>query len=539
MSRMPVGDLTQRIKLAWNETELFRTVLDDAYSIAAPNRNEFSGMRTPGDQPGNEIFDSTLMHSLTRFANRVQTALFPAFQNWSEFVPGDTAAAILRGRDEKQLNEMQAKADGATAVCFSSIHNSNFSQAVHEMLLDLAFGTGAMLVNELPVGQQGILECVSANPADIAIDSGPYGKVWGIFRKHEVRPHLMKAMWPDFKEPPNWAEVLKNSETTKKTVTVDEASYYDQESDRWRFDIIYYGTDKGKKGAGLRVVERTTKHPRWIIPRWSRMSGQTRGSGPVLEALPTAKSLNKAKELLLINSSFQIHPMFSYIDDGIFNPAMFKLIPGEMNAVSANGGPRGRSIETIDVGGDLRLTQFIFENLQMDIKKIMLDEQLPPEQGGVRSATEWTARQNELANAIGAPFGRIYAEFIQPFMRAVLEIHVTRGILEEFEIDGHTYDLQVTAPFAQAQNINEVNTAAQLIELVSMLGEEVLNLSLKTENFGAYFARKMGVPMAELVRTEEEREEIQERTLAMQQAQMENEQSMAMEQQAAGQQQGA
>jgi hypothetical protein len=390
MARMTVADLTQRAKLAWVETEQHRTVLDDAYSIAAPHRNRFSGSHTPGDQPGNEIFDSTLMHSLSRFANRIQTSLFPAFQDWAEFIPGNTATAILRGEGQEQLNEIRAKADSATAICFASIHNSNFAQAVHEMLFDLAFGTGVMLINELPVGTPSVLECVSANPAEMAFDSGPYGKIWGVFRKHKVRPHLMKAMWPDFKEPAGWEEVLKNSETTVKTVDIDEATYYDEETGKWMFDIIYYGESKvASKSAGIRVVERETDNCRWIIPRWSLMSGQTRGHGPVLEALPTAKSLNKAKELLLINGSFQIHPMFSYIDDGVFNPGTFKLVPGALNAVSSNGGTRGPSIDTINVGGDLRLTQFIFENMQMDIKKIMLDDQLPPDQGGVRSATEW------------------------------------------------------------------------------------------------------------------------------------------------------
>jgi hypothetical protein len=541
MGRMAVKDLTTRIGLAWSETEAFREVLDDAYALASPSRNQFKGTRSPGETHGNQVFDSTLMTSLNRFANRIQSALFPSFQDWAEFVPGNTLRTMV-GDDEKTLNEYRAQADAATAVCFASIHRSNFAQAIHEMLMDLGFGTGCMLVNEMPVGEENLFECVAVNPAEMAFDSGPYGKVWGVFRKHEVKPHLVKSMWPDFKAPDGWEEVVKESMTSNKKIKLDEACYYDEETGKWYFDIIYYG-DVSKytsnSSGGTRIVERTMDNCRWIVPRWMRMTGETRGRGPVLQALPTAKSLNKAQELLLINGSFQIHPMFTYVDDGIFNPGTFSIVPGTLNAVSTNGGSRGRSVETLDVGGDLRLTQFIFENMQMDIKKIMLDDQLPPEQGGVRSATEWTARQAELSNSIGAPFGRIFSEFIQPFMKVVLEIHVKRGIIPKQTLDGHVTSLRVTAPFAQSQNVNEVNAAAQLIELTSMLGEETVQMSLKTENFGKYFAEKMGIPYDELIRTDDEREQMQQEAMAMQQAQMQQEQQFAMEQQMAKQPQGA
>lgn len=532
--RMTIKDLIKRSALAWNETEQFKDVLDDAYSLAAPDRNQFSGTRSPGEAKGSEVFDSTLINCLTRFANRIQSALFPAFQDWAEYTPGNTAMELL-AQDDEALNEERAKASVATAVCFSSIHSSNFSQASHEMLMDLAFGTGCMLINEFPVGSRSLFECVAVNPAEMAFDSGPYGKIWGVFRKHEVSPHLVESMWPDFKAPKDWEKIVKESRTTAKKVLIEEATYYDEELDIWNFDIIYRGDTQKVEPEGTRIVEREMDNCRWIIPRWMRMTGETRGRGPVLQALPTAKSLNKAQELLLINGSFQIHPMFTYVDDGIFNPGTFRIVPGSLNAVSANGGPRGSSIDVLDVGGDLRLTQFIFEKMQMDIKKIMLDDQLPPEQGAVRSATEWSARQGELANAIGAPFGRIYSEFIKPFLTVVLEIHVKRGLIPDMKVDGYVTDLQVTAPFAQAQNVNEVNAAAQLIELMSMLGEEAVEEGLKTENFGGYFASKLGVPHATLVRSLEEKEQRQEQAMQMQQAQAQQEQAFAMEQKQGGQ----
>ena len=90
MPRMSPERLKARIDLAWNETDMWQSLLDDAYRLACPGRNKFGGERTPGDNPNNEVFDTTLQHALTRFANRLQSQLFPSFQDWGKIKPGET-----------------------------------------------------------------------------------------------------------------------------------------------------------------------------------------------------------------------------------------------------------------------------------------------------------------------------------------------------------------------------------------------------------------------------------------------------------------
>jgi len=513
-----------RIGLAWNETEQWRSHLDDAYSLACPGRNAFSQGRTPGDQPGNNVFDSTLAHALNRFANRLQANLFPSFQDWGKFTPGNTLS--LFGEDV--VREVTAKCDQATAVIYSTFGATNFAQAVHEMLIDLGFGQGCMLVNPLPVGSSNVMEFVAVNPAEMAFDSGPRGVPWGIFRKHKMAAHLVQDTWPDAQSfPDGWAERVKSSRTSTSMVMLDEASYYCSKTEQWYFDILLHVDPEAKKGAPRRIVTREMKKSRWLVPRWSRNTGETRGRGPVLDALPEARSLNKAKELLLINGSLQIHPVLTYIDDGIFNPANFSLTPGSMSAVGYNTGSRGRTIEKLDLGGDLQLTQFIFEEMQMNIKKIMLDDQLPPEQGAVRSATEWSARQKELLDNIGAPYGRLYSEFIRPLIEVVLEIHQDLGVLpEDIRVDGHVFDFQITSPFAQAQNVNEVNTMAQFLELMGVVPPPEQMPEVKRQAVAGYYAKKMGLPINELVYSAKEMQANAEAELQQQEQMMAKEHAM-------------
>lgn len=516
--QMSVTALKKRIEKAWNETDQWRSYLDDAYKLAAPGRNRFGGTRTPGDQPGNEVFDSTLMSATNRFANRLQAELYPAFQEWVKLTPDKPVDTL----EEDEQRQIAIEAEVATALVFATIGGSNFSTIINPVLIDLAFGQAAIHVDDTPIESDQLLEFVAVNPADLAFDCGPHGATWGIFRRHRLPAWLVEKTWQkaDVPDTPEWRDKVEKSMTGDVEVDVDEACYYCSKDGVWHTDILL-NSDPANRATPLRILGTKRKQCRWIVPRWSHITGESRGRGPVLQALPEAKSLNKAKELLLINGSFQIHPAQTYLDDGVFNPGNFSLIPGSLTPVGYNSGARGATIQKLDVGGDLHLTQFIFEDMQMSIKKIMLDDQLPPEQGAVRSATEWNARQQELANNIGAPFGRIFHELTRPLIEVVLDILRDRGILEKhISIKGKLFDLKVTSPFAQAQNVNEVGAMAHFLELAGLyLAPEEYEQYIKKPSITSYFAQRLGLPLEETVYTaaevEQKKAEEQQQAAAM------------------------
>lgn len=535
MARMSTSSLYTRCKLAWNETDQWRALLDDAYSLAAPGRNQFrTNSRTPGESWDYEVFDSTLEHATQRFANRIQAEMFPSFQEWAKFIPGK----LVERLPKPVQDEVRARADQATAVIFSTLANSNFAQASHEAIMDIAFGMASVFVleNTKPESGEPLVSFVAVNPAEMAFDSGPHGRVDGVFRKHKMRVHNVRKHWPDVT---NLTEEFlareKVSLENKDEVVLQECMYHCPDSNKWFYDVLLEDTSNSSESAPRRVVERRYNKNRWLTPRWSKNTGETRGRGPVLQALATAMSLNKAKELLLTNASLQIHPVISYIDDGVFNAGNFDLSPGSLTAVGYNNGTRGSTLQPLDLGGDLQLTQFVFEEMQMEIKKIMLDDQLPPEQGAVKSATEWTARMKELNDAKAAPLGRFYNEFTVPLMQVLLDIHQDAGILDkDMKIDGYAYDIQLVSPFAQAQNVNDVNAMAQFVELTAPLGPEVFGPAVKAENIPRYYALKMGLDITEIIRSEEERAQLLQQAAEVQQGQAEQEQQFAMEQKGAG-----
>src|SRR5687768_9332141 len=77
----------------WDE---WRGVMDLCYQFAAPQRNLFGGQFEGGTQGGtkmNLVFDSTAISSLDRFANRVQSNVFPPQRRYSRLEPGSAIPA--------------------------------------------------------------------------------------------------------------------------------------------------------------------------------------------------------------------------------------------------------------------------------------------------------------------------------------------------------------------------------------------------------------------------------------------------------------
>jgi len=84
------NQVLDRSKKAFTKKELWRTIYEDCYRYALPQRNLYEGYyegNVPGQNKMNMIFDSTAIHSVQRFANRIQSGLFPPYKKWCRLEP--------------------------------------------------------------------------------------------------------------------------------------------------------------------------------------------------------------------------------------------------------------------------------------------------------------------------------------------------------------------------------------------------------------------------------------------------------------------
>lgn len=501
----------KRSQAAWTDKDQWRSYLQSAYELALPHRNPYWGSgdgkhpnrQTPGQRKTDAVFDSTLQMSTMRFASRLQSELVPPFMRWGKLTPGPFIPPQMRDKAAGQLKLY-------TDTLFAAMQMSNFDTAVNEFFLDLAMGTAVMMVvegdDEMPV------RYVTIPQSQVALEENGWGNISGVFRQHSMKARQILDMWPDAELPSGFDKIISGS--PDKDIDLSEATYFDTKDKVWYYDVMWKGQlPHAGRGQTHTIVKREYKESPWIVTRWIKAAGEVQGRGPVLFALPDAKVLNKVKELVLKNASIAIAGVWTAVDDGVINPNHIRITPGAVIPVGSNGGARGASIQPLKFEGNFDVSQLLGEELAGNIKSMMLDDSLPGEEGPVRSATEFIMRQKKLQADIGSPFGRLMTEFIRPLVQKTLYILSKKGVVPmpngtSIKINGGTVDIQITSPLAQVQNMNDVQSVIQWLQMAQAAGPEAMLLGVKIEDLPAWLAEKMGVDPA-LVRDKEERSTMQ------------------------------
>ena len=266
------------------------------------------------------------------------------------------------------------------------------------------------------------------------------------------------------------------------------------------------------------VFRRMDQTP-WVVSRYMKVPGEVMGRGPLVTAIPDIKTLNKTLELLLKNASLAISGVYTAADDGVINPNSIKIQPGAIIPVARNGGPQGASLAPLPRSGDFNVSQIVINDLRMNIKKTLLDDTLPPDNMSARSATEIVERMKELAQNMGAAFGRLITETMVPIIRRTLQIMDEKGLIQlPLKVNGLEIKVVPISPLAKAQNLDEVNEVMQFFQIANALGPGGM-AEIKPDAIAAFVGDKLGIA-AKLRNTEEEKQQIQQEAIALAQSQM-------------------
>lgn len=489
---MSVESLIARYKSAQALAEQWRDMLDDAYEFAIPQRNTFY-QRTVGEYKATRVFDSTAERAVITFANRLHSDLTPPFQRWASLTPGPMLPEEKREEAAKVL-------DKANETLFALIAQSNFDSAINEFYIDLAIGTACLLIQ--PGGKRMPLSYQCVPLSELSIEQGVGDLIEGVFRRHRVKVRLIEATWPDAKIPAK-IKKLQGDVDKDHEVYLIECTHYDRENDQWLYEIIHQDSKTS-------MVQRASRENPFVVARWTKTPGEVFGRGPVIYNLNDIKTTNKLTELELKNGTLAVTGAYMVANDAGINPNTLRVVPGAFIRVNRTAGPNGPSIAPLPRTGDFQVTDMLRERLLSGIKRALFDEQLPPQSGAVRSATEIMERIKELSQATTGPFGRLMSELINPFMARSLEVIDDQGYLDEsFSVDGLMVSAQVLSPLAQQQSMDDIQKVVRWAELINAIaGQEVAMLGMKIEDFPKYLAEKLGVP-AELQRDDEARKKIE------------------------------
>lgn len=505
MPKLNVKEVMQREALAQARKDEWRSIYEDCYEFALPQRNLYNGYyegKTPGKNKTQRVFDSTAVSSTKRFANRLQSGLFPPMRQWCRLEPGSAVP-------EEQQERAQEIFDAYNDIMFDQLRQTSFDLAMGEFLLDLCVGTAVMMIT---AGDEVTpIRFLAVPQYLVAIEEGAYGVVDNVYRKLRIKAEAIRKEYPDV----NISTELQAAIDDKPGEELDlfDAIIFDQQTGRYHYYVIWPSKSQ-------ELVYREMESSPFIVARFSKTAGEIYGRGPLIDAIADIKTLNKTKELILKNASLSISGVFLAADDGVLNPQNIKIQPGAIIPVARNGGPQGASLAPLPRAGDFNTSQIVIQDLTMNIKKVLMDDSLPPDTMSARSATEIAQRQRELATNLGSAFGRLMTEIMIPLVSRTLYVLDRQGFIRmPLKVNGVQVKVVPVSPLAEAPKMEEVNQLISFMQIANALGpmgQTALNIS----EIVGYIADKMGIDM-KLLNTPEEQKMLMQR---MQQAMMQEQQ---------------
>jgi hypothetical protein len=510
------SDLCYRARLAFNRLELFRDLYQRAYRLGYPERDNWY-TTTPGERKHRDIYDSNFSDSWGRLANGLYTGMCPPWSPWFHLLPG---SEVPEEQEDQVLDLLQPHAKSM----WQALSQSNFYTELYPCMMDLIAGTGHILTDDHP--RRGLVfRCVPIY--EVALESDSFG-VCARFWRRKIRARHFPKEFPNITLPSELADQIENrpdSDIEILTATV--------ESEKPLHEAVQYIIYEKTK----RILdERHFFEQPWSSPRWSVLSGEDYGRGPALKAEPTAYSTNEAAKLMLMAANISLFGMW-LVDSERIVEGTVQLGSGAMIPVKPNGQDVAQAMRPLVPSTNFDLGSFAIEDLRSQVKRNLYRDNLASVERPGMTATEVLERQALVAQDMGAAYGRLTSELLQPVLKRVSGILARRGLMPpEIKIDGKVVGVQYTSALARAQQYEEVVGMRAFIQDVGMLTQ--IDPSAKYAlNTGAY-ARKMagltGVDL-DVTRTQEEIQALAEQEAAGQAELMQHQQDAEMQMQQAKQ----
>jgi len=505
---------------------LYESLWEEIAEYIFPRRVGIGGYRSPGQKQTTNLFDSTAIHSNELLAASMHGTLTPSSSKWFS----------LKLRDDR-LNKVKEVMDWLE-ICsermYLAIHQSNFNSEIHEVYLDQgAFGTGCILIEEKPVKFFGFngLQFKSLQNSEYCIDEDAEGRVDTLFREFELSARVAAKKWGKENLGDKVKAVLdKNQDELFKFLHVVIPSAVGKNEKPF---ISYYIGIEDK----IQLSEKSYYEFPYMVPRWSKSSGETYGRGPGHTALPDVKTLNKAKEFGLKAWSKDLDPPTFEKDGGVIGS--LKMYPGGRNVARDK-----EAIWTLDRHIKYDVSQIKEEELRQSIRQIFYSDQLKLQEGPEMTATEVQVRYELMQRLLGPTIGRDESELLNPMIERIFGT-MMRASSSRFQVlpppppilskmGIREIDIEYEGPLAKAQRMSEMTGTRNLFavgaEIINVQPESGVFDNLDTDEAFRGMAEVSGVP-SKYLKSIEERTRVREERAKVQAAER---QKMDMERMAIG-----
>ena len=480
-----------------------------------PRKADVTFVRSRGEKRTEVLYDSTAITANNLLAASLQGTLTSASLPWFHLK--------LRDTELNQNRDVQLWLEDAAKRMYEIFNESNFNTEVHELYLDLvSIGTGAIFVEEGSKGfdKEGIhFNCLHI--AEYFIQENINGKVDTLYRKYKL---TARQAIQEFGEE-NVGEKILESVKEKPDKEFNFIHAVEPTED--------YERAVGKSNTKLpvhschvctedKMVVRTGGYNEfpYLVPRWSKATGEIFGRSPSYNALPDIKTLNKAVEIGLKAWAKAIDPPLLVQDDGVIGRV--RMTPAGITVVRHDG-----AIKPLQIGSNWQITDMKENQLRTSIRQAYYSDQLQLQDGPQMTATEVQVRYELMQRLLGPTLGRFQSEFLNPLIERTFGIMLRAGALlpEPDVIQGQKIDVEYVGPLARSQRMEESVAIDRLYELAVNVVQVDPSIMDNINHDEAIRLRGdlLGVPKI-VLRARDEVEELREQRQQAQMAQQQAEQ---------------
>lgn len=515
--------LAERFKKAKDrKTTSWWSHMRECYEYAAPQRETFESY-SPGQKKNVDIFDDTAVTGVQIFANRMQRAIVPPWQKWGLLTPGSEIPPGASVNFQGQDMPLQDALDNLTTLIFTYIHRSNFSSRIYEAFIDLAMSTGTITCEYDAKKDELVFNSVPLS--QLYISPGPRGEIDDHWREHEIECGMIYQLWP--KATLDDTTKRATRERPAEKISVVEGCVYHE-------DLYYYVVLLNNSKQIIYSQDEGTVGP-FISFRGMVVPGEGYGRGPVMQVLPSIKTLNVVKEFELTAAAISASGAWTGRDDGVFNPYTVRIAPGVVIPVGSND-RSNPTLSALPLSFDINLTQIVAKDLREEINKALFAEPLGGMDDPTKTATEIQMRYQMHLESSGAYFARLQTELVEKLIKRVIFVLQREGRIPPIMVDGKQVTLKHTSPISRVMDQEDLNNLQLAAQGVAAFGNEALMLTFDFEKVGEYIAEKHGVNPS-LYRDETERAMLKKQIAQVAQ-QMQAQQQGDAQAAAAAQQQG-
>lgn len=460
----------------------------------------YAQLTMQGDKRNTEIFDTTALTALTKFADIMDSLLTPRDSVWHQIKADDPI--LQRNKSARlyyeQLNNILWKERYKPTANFAA-QNQNIFRSLG------AYGTGCLFTDALQDkwGGKG-LRYLDVHLSEIYIQENHQRKVDKIFRRFMLTARQAVGFFGDTCPDQITTQVEKNPDSQFFFIH-EVAPNTDWDPGRRDAKGMRYTSNYASVEGNCLVWNPNRPQEQgfhtfpYAVPRYRQAPNEAYGRSPMMDCLPAIKTLNEHKKAMMKQMHRAVDPVLLAHDDGIVDS--FNTQPGNVNAggVTSDGRELVKvlPIGQIQAGIEFQKSEseVINDSMLVALFQILIES---PEM----TATEVMERTKEKGILLTPTVGRQQSEYLGDVIPREIDVLARQGMLPPMpriiqQAQEH-YKIYYDSPISRVARAESASGAMHALQIfgnyASLTGDKGPLNVINFKTAGPEIAEIYGVP---------------------------------------------